>query len=86
VSVGAAEADGAPTSSVTVELRAPDGRWRVVSGARSAVGDGAPAPYLLASMARPESADALRVVVTAATPADSVSVADVHALGPAPAS
>jgi hypothetical protein len=86
VTIGEAAADGAATTSVTVELRQPDGAWEVVSRAGSPVGDGAAVPYLLASLARPVTANALRVIVTAATPAASVNVADVHALGPAPAS
>ncbi len=86
VTIGEAAADGAPTTSVTVELRQPDGGWEVVARAGAPVGDGAAAPYLLASLARPVTAGALRLVVTTATPAALVNVADVHALGPAPAS
>ena len=86
VTIGEAAADGAPTISVTVELRQPDGGWEVVSRAGSPVGDGAAAPYLLATLPRPVTSNALKVVVTASTPAASVNVADVHALGPAAAS
>ena len=64
----------------------PTAGGRSFPGPGAPVGDGAAAPYLLASLARPVTANALRLVVTAATPAASVNVADVHALGPAAAS
>jgi hypothetical protein len=85
VSVGEAAVQGALTKSVTVELRRPDGAWDVLTSAASAVGDGPPAaPYLLARLASPVSADALRVVVSAPIPNVGVTVADVHALGARP--
>ncbi len=86
VSVGDAGTPGS-TASVTVQLRARDGKWHTVTGAQSAVGDGAGAPYLLASLPAGTVATALRVVIVgkganggaAASPAAAV---DVQALGP----
>jgi hypothetical protein len=82
VSVGEAALTGSPTSSVEVDLRAPDGRWLSVARANSAVGDGpGRAPYLLATFANGSEATAMRVVVTGTQPGATASVSDVAALG-----
>jgi len=91
VSVGEAGSPGS-TTSVLVQLQGANGVWRTVTGADSAVGDGAGvAPYLLASLPSGTQATALRVVISGSggasgpgAAAGSPGPADVHALGPIP--
>jgi hypothetical protein len=79
VSVGEAASAGS-TTSVVLQLRGADDRWRTVSESRSAVGDGnAAAPYLLASLPPATEASALRLVISGS---GAPAFADVHALGP----
>jgi len=78
ISLGAAAAS-ATTASVVVELQAPDGSWHTTASAPGPVGERTATPFLILPFANPEWASALRITVAGA---GTVSVHDVHALGP----
>jgi hypothetical protein len=81
ISLGAAGAGRAVTTSVTVSVRLADGTWRVVATAAGAVGSGNHTQFLLAHLPDGTVISALRVTVTVNGTA-TVAVHDVHALGP----
>jgi hypothetical protein len=84
VSVGEAAASVAPTSSVQIDLRRPDGSWFQAAVASRALGDGqGSAPYLLRAFSQPLEATAMRVVVTGANSSGDAVMGDVAALGSA---
>lgn len=83
VSVGEAAVDNGKTAAVALQIRDPDGAWRTVAQAGSAVGDGVGrAPYLLARMAPPETVTGVRVVVDGEATPSAAAITDVAALGP----
>ncbi|HET9076546.1 MAG TPA: hypothetical protein VFN68_06420 [Acidimicrobiales bacterium] len=89
VSVGEAYIGTAPSagsvSQVTLQIERPDGTWHTVAASSAAVG-GRQVPYLVATLAHPEVAVAVRVVARAATPitvTTPATVRDLAVLGPA---
>jgi hypothetical protein len=80
VSVGEAAAESGPTESVVVEVRAASGEWTTLTEARSGVGGCAGCrPFLLSEPSPAPEATAVRVVVTAVSPA---VVEDLAVIGP----
>jgi hypothetical protein len=66
-------------TDVAVAIELPGGTWETVATAPGGVGDGGPAPYLLAQMPQARRATALRVSVQTPGVAE---VAEVAAIGP----
>jgi hypothetical protein len=63
---------------VAIQLQDPGGQWRPIASSPTAVGDGDPTPWLLASLASPVAARAIRVQVNGV---GRVEVHDMHVLG-----
>jgi hypothetical protein len=78
VSLGAARASSGERGGVAIELQDPGGQWRPIASSPTAVGDGDPTPWLLASLASPVAARAIRVQVNGV---GRVEVHDMHVLG-----
>jgi hypothetical protein len=83
ITVGEAAAVGAPTASVTLEIRSAGGDWVVADRSARPVGDGG-SPYLLDSLGAQDRIDAFRVVVSSDAGSQPAVVADVHAIGAGP--
>jgi len=80
VSLGLATVRTGHLQQVALQLLDADGTWQTVASAPGAVGDGGVVPFLLAHLATPSTATAMRVVAQADADVP-VFLLDAHALG-----
>jgi hypothetical protein len=78
VSLGGARPSSGERGAVTIDLQDPGGQWRPVASSPTPVGEGAATPWLLASLASPVAARAVRLQVTGV---GRVEVHDMRVLG-----
>jgi hypothetical protein len=77
VTLGGARAASGQRGGVAIDLQGLDGQWRPIASAATAIGDGAPQPWLLRRFDRPVVARAVRVTVAGQ---GRIEVHDLHVL------